>query len=373
LFHSHKQEEKRGNKETYLYLTDISKLEYLHYVRKIRASTSSILICIFFLVVIFTLPIITTNTTGNRVYGQANPMNLTIADLPNIQSIPPKKVHVGDIDIAYKMLGTGEPILLISGASSDMNAWESSTLRDLSLNHTVIVFDNRGVGNTTTGSKPFSIQQLANDTAGLLDALRIGKADVLGYSLGSFTAQQLTITYPEKVNRLVLVASSCGGEDSVPKPPQFAQLQSEIVDKTLNNVSLSQEEIKSLISASLGSGWIRLHPESLEDIPEAQDVFASISPNTIMQQNNIGMHWEATNWNGACDELARLAKPTLVITGTDDNAYIPYENSLIIAGKIPGAWLIQIENAGHAVMSQYPDEINKILQTFLSTTTTQPE
>jgi pimeloyl-ACP methyl ester carboxylesterase len=102
-------------------------------------------------------------------------------------------------------------------------------------------------------------------------------------------------------------------------------------------------------------------------------VFASVSPNTIMQQYKIGVCWEATNWNGACDELDRIAKPTLVITGTDDNAYIPHENSLIIAGKIPGAWLIQIENAGHAVMSQYPDKINKILQTLLSTTATQLE
>jgi pimeloyl-ACP methyl ester carboxylesterase len=50
--------------------------------------------------------------------------------------------------------------------------------------------------------------------------------------------------------------------------------------------------------------------------------------------------------------------------------YQPHENSLTIAGKIPGAWLVQIENAGHAVMDQYPDEINKILQTFVSTTTT---
>ncbi len=125
----------------------------------------------------------------------------------------------------------------------------------------------------------------------------------------------------------------------------------------------------------MGSGWIRLYPESLEDIPEAQDVFASVSLNTLEQQHNIGISWVATNWNGACDELARIAKPTLVITGTDDDdAYIPHENSLIISGKIPGAWLIQIENASHAVMSQYPDEINNILQTFLSTTaTTQPE
>ncbi|HEU0144360.1 MAG TPA: alpha/beta hydrolase, partial [Nitrososphaera sp.] len=61
----------------------------------------------------------------------------------------------------------------------------------------------------------------------------------------------------------------------------------------------------------------------------------------------------------------------LVITGTDDNDYVPHENSLVIAGKVPGAWLVQIENAGHAVMDQYPDEINKILQTFLTTTTSQ--
>jgi pimeloyl-ACP methyl ester carboxylesterase len=77
------------------------------------------------------------------------------------------------------------------------------------------------------------------------------KANVLGLSLGSYIAQQLTITYPEKVNRLV--ASLCGGEDGIPKPPQFIKLQSEIVNKSLNNVSISQEEIKSLISASLGS------------------------------------------------------------------------------------------------------------------------
>ena len=76
--------------------------------------------------------------------------------------------------------------------------------------------------------------------------------------------------------------------------------------------------------------------------------------------------WRATNWNGVCDELTKISIPTLIITGTDDTA-VPTQNSLIIAGKIPGAWLIQIKNAGHALPGQYPDEINKILQTFLST------
>ncbi len=82
---------------------------------------------------------------------------------------------MGDIEIAYKMFGKGEPILLVSGASAGIDSWDPSTLASLSSNHTVIVFDGRGVGNTTTGSKPFTIEQLTNDTAGSLDALKIQK------------------------------------------------------------------------------------------------------------------------------------------------------------------------------------------------------
>ena len=67
-----------------------------------------------------------------------------------------------------------------------------------------------------------------------------------------------------------------------------------------------------------------------------------------------------------------MAKPTLVITGTDDDKYQPYVNSLKIVEKIPGAWLVQIKDAGHAVMDQYPEEISKIMQTFLSMTSTPP-
>jgi uncharacterized alpha/beta hydrolase family protein len=135
-------------------------------------------------------------------YGQSDPnqMNSNTTSSVNIQDIPLKKVRVGDIDIAYKMFGKGEPILLISGAGGDMNSWDPSTLKSLSSNHTVIIFDNRGVANTTTGSKAFSIQQFANDTVGLLNVLKIQKVDVLGHSMGGIVAQQLAVTHPEKVN-----------------------------------------------------------------------------------------------------------------------------------------------------------------------------
>ncbi|MDQ3983978.1 MAG: alpha/beta hydrolase, partial [Thermoproteota archaeon] len=101
-------------------------------------------------------------TTGNFAYGQQqlkNQMNSNnITNSLDIQSIPVKKVHVGDIDIAYKTFGKGDPILLISGSGNVMDVWPSSMLQELSSNHTVIIFDNRGVGNTTSGIKPFSIE-----------------------------------------------------------------------------------------------------------------------------------------------------------------------------------------------------------------------
>src|ERR671910_2724954 len=323
----------------------------MHYIRKFKGYTTSLLITIFlFVFILLTSTIV--NTTN----------------FVNVQNIPAKKVQVGDIEIAYKTFGKGAPILLVSGAGGDMNGWEPSTLKVLSSNHTVIAFDNRGVGNTTTGSKPFSIQQFANDTAGLLDALKIRKADVLGYSMGSFVAQQLTVTNPERVNRLILVAASCGGKEGIPQSPQLQKMNIDVANKFLNNISVSQEEMKPVISASLGSGWIRLNPDSLETIPEAKDLFASITPNNNLKQIKAVQSWFATNWSGICSQLTKISIPTLVIIGTDD-VVVPTPNSLVIAGKIPGAWLVQIQGAGHALMSQYPDEFNKVVQTFLSTTT----
>ena len=214
----------------------------------------------------------------------------------NIQNTPAKKVHVGDIDVAYKVFGKGEPIILFNGASDNMDAWDSSFLKGLSSNHTVIVFDSRGIGNTTAGTKPYSMQQLANDTAGFLNALKIPKADVMGYSLGGHIAQAFTISYPEKVNRLILVASSCGGKDGIPKPPEFKKLQADIVNKSLHNIPVTQE-LKALNVASLGSGWIKLHPESAvipANTTSLQQLKPGLPPDIANKQNNVGLAWDGS-------------------------------------------------------------------------------
>ncbi|MGB8938455.1 MAG: alpha/beta hydrolase, partial [Candidatus Nitrosopolaris sp.] len=129
--------------------------------------------------------------TAIFAYSKPNQVNSDITeDSLDIYNIPLKKVHVGDIDVAYKIFGKGNnTIILINGAGENMNFWDPHFLKVLSANNSVIVFDSRGIGNTTLGNKPFTISQFANDTAGLLDALKINKkVDVLGFSLGSLTA-----------------------------------------------------------------------------------------------------------------------------------------------------------------------------------------
>jgi alpha/beta hydrolase fold len=159
----------------------------MYYTKKSKEAQLHHLISSFILLFVLIISSsIVTNT--HIVYGQTNQTIAENEDLLNIQDIPLKKVHVGDIDIAYKMFGKGDPIILFNGASDNMDAWDPSLLKGLSSNHTVIVFDQRGIANTTAGSRPYTYQQLANDTAGLLDALKIPKADVMGYSLGSYLA-----------------------------------------------------------------------------------------------------------------------------------------------------------------------------------------
>ena len=153
---------------------------------------------------------------------------------------------------------------------------------------------------------------LANDITGLMDVLKVPKAGVMGYSLGSFIAQQVTMMHPDKVNSLVLIGSSCGGKDHTPKPPEFIKLQSDIVNEGLNRIPASHAQMQALNVASLGQGWIRLHPESSqlpENITSLQQLKPGLPPEVANNQNNVGKYWEVNpTWSGACGVLAKLDK-----------------------------------------------------------------
>ena len=140
-----------------------------------------------------------------------------------------------------------------------------------------------------------------------------------------------------------------------------------MINKSTNNIPVTPQDVRMLMSVSMGSAWMKSHPIFLHAIPDAKDLFGGIPLNTLKQYYGIVQDWMSANWSGVCDKLTKVSNPTLIITGTDDNS-VPTANSLVIVAKIPGAWLVQIKDAGHALMSQYPDKFNKVLQTFLSTT-----
>ena len=138
-----------------------------------------------------------------------------------------------------------------------MYGWDPILIKGLSANHTIIVFDNRGIGNTTVGSKNFSIDQFAADSIGLLDALNINKSDVLGHSMGGMIAQQLTLDYPDKVDDLIIYASNCGGNQSVPPNPETL--------KQMANLSRSLEDIKKrFVPLLFTPNWIKQNHDYLE-------------------------------------------------------------------------------------------------------------
>src|SRR5918996_107624 len=227
------------------------------------------------------------------------------AEAKALDDMPAQKVTVGDIDIAYKQLGksNAKPIILITGFGATMDMWNPLLLEKLSSsNYTVIIFDNRGAGESTAGTKEFSISQFANDTVGLLDALNITKADILGWSMGSFIAQELTLANPEIVDKLILYASLCGGNESKPASPE--------VDQTFRNPSGSpQEQMQKTIPLLFPTSWFKANPNYTNYLPIPKEL---VSLDVMGRQGNAAVYWLQT---GSCNNISNISKPTLIIVG----------------------------------------------------------
>ena len=290
---------------------------------------------------------------GQNINGTSSPSSSFHSKASMIDNLPSQKVTVGNIDIAYKKVGKGygaKPIILITGHGATMDMWNPLLLEQLSSsNHTVIIFDNRGAGESTAGTKEFSISQFANDTVGLIEALKIDKADVLGWSMGSFIAQELALTNPDKVGSLILYASGCGGKEAEPPSPEVIQ--------TFSNTSITPQELgQKLISLLFPTDWFKANPDYLNYFPIPKE---SVSPEMMGKQSEA-----IAKWSGTCNAIPKITQPTLIIVGIDD-AFTPALNSLMLVERIPSSWLVQIRDAGHGLMYQCPDEFNRVLMTFL--------
>jgi pimeloyl-ACP methyl ester carboxylesterase len=258
-------------------------------------------------------------------------------------------INVEDISMGYRVFGSGYPLLLIMGYGSTMNLWESALIDKLASRFKVVIFDNRGIGISTTGKKPFSIEQFCEDTAGLMDALGILQAHVLGWSMGSLIAQELVLRYPSKVNKLILYSTYCSAEMFPPSP--------EVIQQLTDMTGTPEERGMRFISTLFPGIWLQNNGHRIGEI-----FFRPMGnlPEETMQQQSRAID----EWNGTEGRLGEIYNPVLLVTGTEDCLVLP-QNSHFMHEKIPNAQLDLIGNGGHGLMFQYPDIFCEKVVAFL--------
>ncbi len=271
-----------------------------------------------------------------------------------------KYAQVGDIKMAYYTRGQGDPLIMIMGYTSTMGAWDPALLDALDDNHTLILFDNRGVGlSTDTKKDNTSIPQMADDTAGLLKALGYEKANVLGWSMGARVAQQVVIRHPDQVMKAIFAAPNPGGSKQVPAEASIAKELNDPKVPVLDKAALAfpnTPEGKQAMKDSLGRiAAAHASGEAPNDMECSQQ--------TAERQNRArGALWRADASNYR--DLAKIRLPVLVADGRDD-IIDPPPNSSLIAARIPFAWLA-FYDGGHAFLYQSAAKFGATVNLFLA-------
>ena len=262
------------------------------------------------------------------------------------------KVKVNDIQIYYEVHGEGFPLIMIAGLGANVDWWDPRWIQAFSEAFKTVAFDNRGAGRTDISDKEYSIRLFADDTAGLMDALGISRAHALGISMGGMIAEELVLNYAEKVEKLVLCSTSCGGAKSVP-------LSLEVLGTlTTDRSALSPEEIaRMMIPLLVTEDFIKNNPE-LAELAIQQMITAPISNEAYMRQLNATIGFDTY------DRLSEIKAPTLILQGRGD-ILIPPENASILDKAIPNAKLVYFENSAHGLLEETETVLRTVLE-FLS-------
>ena len=250
----------------------------------------------------------------------------------------------------YEIHGDGFPLVMIMGFSANVDWWTPEVIEAYSQHFKTIVFDNRGAGRTDKPEIDYSIKMMADDTAGLMDALNIERAHILGVSMGGSIAQELVLNYPEKVEKLVLGCTTCGGSKQImPKMDVLEQMSSSLKDLTPEKVT---QDVMPLLFTE---DFIKNNPEFIESYTK-QLLISVIPPDAYQRQLNALMGFNSYR------RLKKIQVPTLIIHGKKDFLN-PVENAEILAEQIPGAKLILLDNAAHSYNQPDPNKsINATLE-----------
>jgi pimeloyl-ACP methyl ester carboxylesterase len=259
------------------------------------------------------------------------------------------KIKVNDINVYYEVHGQGFPLVMIMGLGANIDWWDPRLVHGLSKKFKLILFDNRGAGRTDISDKQYTIKLFADDTASLMDALGIPRANVLGLSMGGMIAQELALNYPEKVEKLVLCSTFCGGAKAVQPSPEVLRVL------TADRSAMSPEEIvRSMIPLIFTKDFVENNPEFVE-LSVQQMLKAPISNEAFLRQLNAITEFDTY------DRLSQIKAPTLVLHGKRD-ILVPPENGEILAKAIPNAKLVYFRNSAHGLA----EEIDKVISVLLS-------
>ena len=262
------------------------------------------------------------------------------------------KVKVNDIQMYYEVHGEGFPLIMIMGLSGNINWWDPHLIAKLSTKFQLVVFDNRGAGRTDTSNRKYTVKLFADDSAGLMDALGISRAHVLGISMGGMIAQELALSYPEKVGKLILCSTTCGGPKSVPPSEKALEML------TADNRALSHEEVIRMAIPFLVTGkFIEDNPDLVE-FKTRQMLKVPISNAAYIRQLDAIMEFDAY------ERLSQIKVPTLILHGKQD-MLVPPENGSILATAILDSKLVYFKNSAHELTEETEKAISVVLDFLL--------
>ena len=253
-----------------------------------------------------------------------------------------RTARVNGADLAYRTVGAGEPLLLVMGYAGTMDVWDPVLVDRLARSYRVILFDNRNVGRSPASDGPVSVEGMARDGLGLLRALGVDRAHVLGWSMGSMIAQEMALAEPERVGRLVLYGTVC-------RPESVRRAVSRFDGAT-------REDILAML---FPEPWAKAHPDVWKRLPSPA---VPASPEAVVRQREAMLAWPGTR-----AQLGEIRSDVLVVAGEEDDV-TPVADGLDVAGGIPGAWVVRFRGAGHWLMYQSPEGLASAVADFLSAT-----
>lgn len=251
------------------------------------------------------------------------------------------------VRIAWERRGTGEPLLLVHGLGYARWGWEpvADALADA---HELVLFDNRGIGESDAPPGPYSVSDMAEDAVAVLDAAGLERAHVLGTSLGGMIALQLALDHPERVDKLVLACTTSGGEGAAPMPERTVRLLAEA------HALPPEVALRRFVENAFGPD-----PDQgqIERIMKHR-IATTQSPEAWAAQASAGAAFDV--W----ERLAEIRAETLVLTG-DQDAVVDPRNSELLAARIPEARLEVFAGGGHLFFWELPRQFVDTVKEFL--------